>query len=530
MKFALALCTSFLVIPCFATEKPKPINTLTTKVSGYQNESAQVENAVKQLQKIQLTRGAAKNIILFVGDGMGVSTVTAARILEGQLRGESGEENLLSFEHFPFTGLSKTYNIDAQTPDSAGTMTALVTGAKTNAGILSLDERAQRSNCLSAKHTELTTILELAELAQKSTGIVSTARITHATPAATFAKSPDRNWEDDTSMGMDAKAQGCRDIALQFLEFKNSMYKTFATEVDGIDVALGGGWRHFLPVQKGGRRSDGRDLIAEWKSQYPKSQYVNSRDELLSIDFNKKQKLLGLFNPSHLKYEEERKSQAKPTEPSLSEMTAAALKILKKNENGYFLMVEAGRIDHSHHAGNAYNALHDTIEMAKAVKIALENSSKKDTLIIVTADHSHVFTIAGYPRRGNPILGKVVQPGKTKPETAEDGLEYTTLGYMNGRGFAYFENNKNADARYQAPTRTGRVNLSKIDTEHAGFHQEALVPLSAETHGGEDVAIYASGPGAALVSGVLEQNRIFHIMNYAADLTTKAQQALSHDK
>lgn len=81
----------------------------------------------------------ARNIILFVGDGMGVSTVTAARILDGQNKGLAGEENSLSFESFPFTGLSKTYNVDAQTPDSAGTMTAIITGVKTNAGLIGLD-------------------------------------------------------------------------------------------------------------------------------------------------------------------------------------------------------------------------------------------------------------------------------------------------------------------------------------------------------------------------------------------------------
>ena len=87
-------------------------------------------------------------------------------------------------------------------------------------------------------------------------------------------------------------------------------------------------------------------------------------------------------------------------------MTAKAIDVLDNNDKWLFLTVEAGRIDHAHHAGNAYNALSDTVELSKAVQVALDKTSIEDTLIIVTADHSHVFTIAGYPKRGNPILGK----------------------------------------------------------------------------------------------------------------------------
>ena len=144
--------------------------------------------------------GKAKNVILFVGDGMGISTITAARILAGQLEGEMGEEHQLSFETMPFSGFVKTYNVDAQTPDSAGTMTAMASGVKTDAGVLGIDEAVERGNCASGKGHELVTSLELAEIAGKATGIISTARITHATPAATYAKSAERNWEDISDM------------------------------------------------------------------------------------------------------------------------------------------------------------------------------------------------------------------------------------------------------------------------------------------------------------------------------------------
>lgn len=103
-------------------------------------------------------------------------------------------------------------------------------------------------------------------------------------------------------------------------------------------------------------------------------------------------------------------------------MTGKAIEILKKNDKGFFLHVESGRIDHGHHATNPMRALYDAIEFANAVKYAYENTDPEKTLIIVTADHSHVFTIAGYPTRGNPILGKVVgndNSGNAKTTTSK---------------------------------------------------------------------------------------------------------------
>lgn len=499
-------------------------------------------DAAKHIQRIDTqarlppaNRGGAKNIILFVGDGMGVSTVTAARILEGQNLGMAGEEHLLSFERLPHTAIAKTYNVDAQTPDSAGTMTALVTGVKTNAGLIGLSEIVARGDCNRTREGTLVSALELAELAGMATGIVSTSRITHATPAATYAKSPERNWEDSTVLPPEAKAAGCKDIAEQLIHFERSLEERYpGADVDGIEVALGGGRRHFLPADRQqnldfdrfgeGLRNDQRDLIKEWKALYPKGQFIHSGKYLSTLDWSSADKVLGLFNSSHMLYETDRRN-THADEPSLSEMTEKAIERLKKNKTGYFLMVEAGRIDHAHHAGNAYNALMDTVEFAQAVSAALKQTHADDTLILVTADHSHVFTIAGYPKRGNPILGKVVPIGADEPTVALDNKPYTTLGYMNGLGSRDFENNTNADAIYKYPLSKnyeGRPDLSKTDTTRPGFHQESYVPLNSETHGGEDVVIYGAGPGAHLVTGTLEQNALFHIMEFAGDLLNKA--------
>lgn len=462
----------------------------------------------------------AKNVILFVGDGMGISTVTAARILEGQLRGETGEENVLSFETLPYTALAKTYNTNQQTPDSAGTMTAMMTGVKTKAGVISVDQTVFRGDCASCRGKELVTFLEQAELAGKATGVVTTARLTHATPAATYAHTPERNWEDDHDLTEEARANGCKDIARQLIEFPYG---------DGIEVALGGGRRSFWPrdladpeeADKTGERDDGRNLTEEWVQRFEQAAFVWNKAQFDAIDPRKVRHLLGLFDRSHMKYEADREEDS-GGEPSLAEMTGKAIELLQRNRKGYFLMVEAGRIDHGHHAGNAYRALTDTIELAEAVKTALAKVDREETLIIVTADHSHVFTIAGYPTRGNPILGKVVgndSRGEPRGEYARaaDGMPYTTLSYANGRGYAMLE--RGGDTRYGQPIAAGRVaDLSAIDTQDEGFHQEALVPRGSETHAAEDVAIYAAGPGAHLVRGVLEQNVIYHVMARASRL------------
>ena len=482
--------------------------------------------------------GKAKNVILFVGDGMGISTVTAARILAGQQLGGSGEEYQLSFDKFPYSGFSKTYNVDAQTPDSAGTMTAIVSGVKTDIGVLGVAEAVERGNCASVAGNEMLSALELAELAGKSTGVISTARITHATPAATYAKSADRNWEDISDMPAEAVTQGCEDIASQLVNFEANLEARFAgVDVDGIEVVMGGGRRHFLPKDAAfnsadasssveGDRTDGRDLTAEWQASYPMGNYVIDKASFNAINADNAERVFGLFNESHMHYEADRHNDL-AGEPSLSEMTAKAIDVLDNNEQGFFLTVESGRIDHGHHAGSAYNALTDTVEFAKAVQAAVDSTNPEETLIIVTADHSHVFTIAGYPKRGNPILGKVVGVGSTEPTLAKDNLPYTTLGYTNGRGFKNLGAETDADVGYDHEIVSTRQDLSAIDTTSPGFHQEALVPRSSETHAGEDVGVYAMGPGSHLVTGTNEQSLIFHIINHAAALTTKAEARLN---
>ncbi len=478
----------------------------------------------------------AKNVILFIGDGMGISTITAARILDGQQKGGKGEENQLFFEKAPYLALSKTYAVDQQTSDSAPTMTAMVTGVKSNEGYLSVDHTAKRGELDAAKleAVKLQTILEQAKARNMSVGIVSTARITHATPAACYAHTTIRDWEADGDRPAGATVP---DIAAQLVDFNIN---------GGIDVALGGGRARFIPATvndpeyaTAGRRKDGRDLTTEWVSKKTKAAYVWNTAQFNAINPSTTDHLLGLFEPSHMHYEADRVKNDKSGEPSLTEMTKKAIDILSKNPNGYFLMVESGRIDHAHHASNAYRALTDTIQMSTAVEAAVQKSDPKDTLIVVSADHSHVFTIGGYPQRGNPILGLTQNVGETKPELDMLGLPYTTLSYANGSGYTGSSDKQLAGAKSfgapegawaagsegHSPTKysgaIGRPLLTNELVQNSNYLQESTVPLPAETHAAEDVAIFAYGPQAHLFHGIMEQNVIYHVMADALGLPKK---------
>ncbi len=460
----------------------------------------------------------AKNVILFVGDGMDLTTITAARIFDGQSRGEEGEENFLAFERFPFVALSKTYNTNAQTPDSAGTMSAMTTGVKTKIGVIALTDAAPVGDCASSKNAIAPTLGELAERAGIATGVVTTTRLTHATPAAVYAHAADRDWERDTNLPEEAQANGCADIARQLIEFADG---------DGIDVAMGGGRANFLPAEMsdpeapeltGGRR-DGRDLTAEWRAKSPAHVYVWNREEFDAIDAISSPRVLALFAPSHMNFETDRAAD-KAGEPSLAEMTEKAIEILSRKKNGFFLMVEGGRIDHAHHGGNAARALRDTQAFSDAVAKAVAMTYPRDTLIIVTADHGHTMSMAGYPQKGNPILGLAsasLEDANARDgyALAGDGKVYTTLGYANGPGSVLGGQKKAGERPEPRPEEAADVN----------YRQQAAIPSASETHGGQDVVIYATGPHAHLFGGVVEQSYVFHVIDAALDLRKRAQKS-----
>ncbi|XP_018328253.1 alkaline phosphatase-like [Agrilus planipennis] len=442
----------------------------------------------------------AKNVILFVGDGMGVATITAARILRGQRLGKSGEEHELVWDSFPAVALAKTYNMNAQIGESSACATALMCGIKTNFETVGLDSRGRFENCVSSFSSKVPSLIDWAQEAGKSTGIVTNTRITHATPAALYGHSPSRYWEDDSKIPP-ASRKSCKDLARQLIENDPGR---------NINVLLGGGRRHWLPkvardperTKEEGRRLDGRNLIDDWirdkKRRYLRGHYVWNKTELAAVNPDEVDYLLGLFAYSHMDFETDRDPGPKG-DPSLADMTRTALSVLQKNPKGFFLFVEGGRIDHAHHFNNAYRALDETLAMENALLVALSKVSPRDTLLIVTSDHSHVLTMGGQATpRGHPILG----PDNKMSDV--DGQPYSLLLYGNGPG-------------YSSP-RIVPQNSSTPNENRDQMHSSA-VPRQWATHGGEDVPVYSIGPlSTILFTGTFDQSYIPHAIAYSACL------------
>ena len=443
------------------------------------------------------------NVILFVGDGMGVSTVTSTRIAT------VGVDGQLALDRMPYTAISRTASADYITPDSAATMSAMMTGVNTNTGVIGYGPTTEYADFSgNGDGSRLRNIGELAISMGYAVGIVTTTRVTHATPAGVFAHVNDRNLENEIAAQMTPGGSG---------------YNTRLGE--GLHVIFGGGRRHFLPTSASddeglpGSRSDGRDLRNEL--QQLGYRYVSNRQGLNSLSGSGR--AIGLFASSHLEYEADRDSG----EPSLEEMTRKAIQILTATGKPYFLMVESGRIDHAHHEGNAYRAFTDTRMFDRAINAAQRSVNLSRTLILATADHSHVFTIAGYPMRPlgdlrytprsvpasfrnqphNGILGTVhdIDSGGTISESGDSGgIPYTILGYANGPGHRSGSRvNPNSDRT------AGHGGAVPSSTSHTAYRQEATVPLFLETHAGEDVMIYAVGRTSENVRGTVPNTKVF---------------------
>ncbi|MNQ42616.1 Alkaline phosphatase precursor [compost metagenome] len=431
----------------------------------------------------------AKNVILFIGDGMGPSVLTATRLFK------VGEEGNLEIMSLPRSARIKTFSHDAQTTDSAPSMAAYTTGVKMNNEVIAMSSDTKAvapskdangnkgiNNCTGDNGTPVPTILELAKAAGKSVGAVTTTELTHATPAATYAHI-------------------ChRDAAYAIAEQAVPGGAGFNAALgDGVDVLMGGGANHWTPYSasnKGGR-ADGRDLTAELGAQG--YQYVTTQSDLAKIESGK---VLGLFSAkSHLDYELDRVAKgAANTQPSLSEMTAKAIDLLSQNSQGYFLMVEGGRIDHALHATNAKRSLTDAVALDEAVKTALGKVDLADTLVVVTADHDHTMTINGYAAKGNPVLDLVKNSdGSTQHDV--DGKPFTTLVFGNGPN--------RADVR---PTLTSDQVMAD------DYLQETGVKLGSETHGGGDVMLFADGAGSGRFKGTLDNTLVFGKLKEALGL------------
>ncbi len=456
---------------------------------------------IEQRLALQPNTNRARNVILFNADGNGVGTNYAIRLFAGQQAGGLGDDHVLPYEAFPNMALVKTYTVNGQTPDSAPTASAMLTGVKSKNTMINVDGDVAVGDCANLPGNELTTLTQIADQMGKSVGVISTARLTHATPAAAYAVTANRDWEDDSLL-----PEGCdtqKDIAAQLFD---------AMEAGLIDLAMGGGRQHFLPTDvtddegRTGNRTDGRNLVEEITALG--GQYAWNDEGFAALEAGDGP-VLGLFEASHMQYEYDRTG-----EPSLAEMTSAAIERLSANEEGYFLSIEAGRVDHANHAGNLHRVLTDGVAFAEAVQTAIDMVDDTDTLILVTADHEHAIAFNGYCGRGSDITGLCMGINDEgvehtgEPELAADGKPYTVAGYLNGAGSVLIEQE---DGSFSGE----RPAVTNEEAMDADYLQQALVPMDSETHAGTDVALYAQGPWAHLVGGVIEQNVIFHVMHHA---------------
>ncbi|KAL1498228.1 hypothetical protein ABEB36_009061 [Hypothenemus hampei] len=462
----------------------------------------------KQLGKNELFRALetknhvsrAKNVILFVGDGMGLTTTTTSRIYE------KGENGFLAWENFTNIGVLKIYSANKLVPDSCSTATAMFSGVKANHKTSGVDSTVNVDDCIASleEKAQLSSFVDWAQASDKSTGFVTTTRVTHATPSALYAHTPNRKWECEAFIPENSTV--CKDIAWQLVNSHPGR---------NIKVIMGGGRQCLVSGAKNSSSDpldtwscisqlEGRDLINDWKrdKEIRKASYqvLDNNEELENMD-ESSEFTLGIFANGHLKLDHER-DQGPKGMPSLAMMTKAAIKLLSKNANGYVLMVEGGNIDQAHHRGHARKALDETVAFSKAVEVALNMTNEKNTLIIVTSDHSHSMVFTGYPDRSQGVLGYSTSVMTEEP--------YTNLIYGTGG-----PNNYQFSVINGTVHRNNPLNENITDFEYS---QQAVIYNDEVTHDGTDVLVYANGPMAHLFNSVHEQTYVAYVISYAMQI------------
>jgi alkaline phosphatase len=442
---------------------------------------------------------SAKHILFFLGAGLGLNTLTAARIYA------VGEDGELTIDTLPESAFVKTFSNDAQVSDSAAAMSAYMTGVKVNNGVLSMttgtrpvapapDVNALASRC--ANDRPAVTLAELAMQRGMGAGVVSNTRVTDATAGATYAHACRRPLHTDIAAALVPGGAGYNG----------------ALGTQGLDVVLGGGSDAFTGVAQGGKRSDGRDLLAELRAQGYR--HVSTAAQLTSLAPRGGERLIGLFANGDMSFDAARDAAR---EPSLAEMTGAAIGVLSKNPKGFFLVVEAGLIGHALDASNAQRALRETVAFDNALKAAIAQMRAIDpglgnTLIVVTADHDHTLLLNGYSRRTGKttaaepgVLGLAHKVGDGSPLLDLDGAPYTIIGFGSGE-------NRVQGSRAQAPLLTDAI-VSADD-----YRQEATIRLGhgSDTPGGTDVYLGAIGAGAQNFRGTIDNTRVFGLIKAAA--------------
>ncbi len=453
--------------------------------------------------------GNAKNVILFIGDGMSVAHRTAARVLsKGLVEGRYGGE--LAMDDMPHMALVSTSGTDAVVTDSANSMSAYTTGHKSCVNALGV---YCAQNASPHDHPRVETITELVKrMRGMAVGVVTNTEIEDATPAGMVAHTRHRADYDY--------------IVRRFFELQP-------------EVIMGGGTLNFLPKSAGGRRSDEEDYVKKFAAAgYT---HVTTKSELAGAA-GKATKLLGLFNPANIDGALDRFFLKKgsvpkfPDQPDLTEQVRAALDILAKSDKGFVLMVESGRIDKYSHSLDWERAVYDTIMLDNAVKLAKDfAATRDDTLIIVVPDHAHAVSVVGTydeSRSGSQrerlgVYAQSVFPNY--PPANADGYpdkidvsrrlavvfgiypDYCDPGrpYLDGENVPAVEGDKKGvyvpNEKY-----CGGGALRRVGNLPFG--------VSQGVHAADDVVLTAMGPGAEMFHGRLDNTRVFRVMATALGL------------
>src|SRR5499427_637391 len=447
----------------------------------------------------------AKNVILFIGDGMTMANRTAARILSKGIR-EGKYYGELSFDDMPHMALIGTSGVDSVVTDSANPMSAYTTGHKSSVNALGV-YAARNSN--NFEHPRVETIAELIKRKTKmAVGVVSDAEVQDATPAGVVAHTRRRS----------DKAE----ITEMFF-------------MNRVDVLMGGGLAYFLPQgAPGSKRKDGNNFIEIFKRDgYAYAATDKEMKEAASGAGTRR--LLGLFHPENMDGALDRRVLKQgtvpkfPEQPDVADMTRAAIQVLSRNPDGFFLMVEAALIDKFNHPLDWERAVYDTIMLSNAVQVAKDFAGKRnDTLIIVTPDHTHGLAIVGTVDDAKPgdmrdKVGTYAEAGfPNYPAPDKDGYPPSVdvsrrLAVFFADFPDYYETYRpKLDATFEpaAKDATGKYAANEKYKADAAQLRGGNLPRSSDVgvHSADDAVLNAMGPGSEKFHGFMDNTEVFRVM------------------
>jgi alkaline phosphatase len=502
---------SFVKTKAHDNSEEYTIRDVTFRIPGTYTIRVQADNLSRTINYEVVTADMygkkAKNVIFFNGDGMSHAVITAARILSKGMT-EGKYDGLLEMDTMEARGVVTTSGLDSIATDSANSASAYATGHKGEMNALGVYPDNTASTLDNPK---VETIIEmLKRTSGKATGIVSTAEIEDASPAAGVAHTRQRG----------DKAE----IAEMFYRVQP-------------DVILGGGSAYFLPQSvPGSSRKDDKDLFAMFEQAG--YQVVENRTQLLNVSPNT-DKLLGLFHLGNMDTYYDRSTNNKAVlgnfddQPTLWEMTEAAINILSNNDEGFFLMVEAGSIDKQLHPLDWERAIIEAIEMDRAIGVAKRFAEEHgDTLVVVTADHAHSMSITGTYWEGDGKSGKdavrVYQDAGFPTYTDADGDGFPDEMDVERKLAVHFANHPDyyEDYRMDPVPTTPNVNdapnpaklLDPDDPNKDRFLQIGPIKGSTGVHTVEDVPLMAHGTGSHYFNGVLDNTEVFYAIADAMGL------------